>query len=107
MGALSELIRPLAQWDEAALELSHGALAAGHRDVRGRIRVVDEVAALRGRGRARRCRGRRGRPTAALSAVLAAAFAEAAAVVLKQATDRARPPLADPAIQALVALPGV
>jgi membrane-associated phospholipid phosphatase len=50
-------------------------------------------------------RRRRALPAAAVCAVLAAAFAEAAAFGLKLLTDRARPPLADPAIQALVTLP--
>jgi undecaprenyl-diphosphatase len=49
----------------------------------------------------RRCRP----PLAALCATVAAVAAELLVVVLKVLTDRARPPLADPSIESLVALP--
>jgi membrane-associated phospholipid phosphatase len=48
---------------------------------------------------------RRALPTAALAAAGAAAVAEGITVLVKLLTERARPPLADPAIQALVSLP--
>jgi undecaprenyl-diphosphatase len=48
---------------------------------------------------------RRALPIAALAAAGAAAVAEGITVLLKLLTERARPPLADPAIQALVSLP--
>jgi membrane-associated phospholipid phosphatase len=48
---------------------------------------------------------RRVLPTAALAAAGAAAVAEGITVLVKLLTERARPPLADPAIQSLVSLP--
>jgi membrane-associated phospholipid phosphatase len=48
---------------------------------------------------------RRRLPITALAASGAAAVAEGVTVVLKHVTERARPPLADPAIQAMISLP--
>ena len=48
---------------------------------------------------------RRWLPAAALCAAVAAVVAESLTAGLKHITDRARPPLADPAIQALVGIP--
>jgi membrane-associated phospholipid phosphatase len=44
-------------------------------------------------------------PVAAICATLAAGVAEGVTVLLKQLTDRARPPLADPAVHTLVGIP--
>jgi undecaprenyl-diphosphatase len=48
---------------------------------------------------------RRRLPTTAVAVTGAAAVAEGVTVVLKHVTERARPPLADPAIQAMISLP--
>jgi membrane-associated phospholipid phosphatase len=102
---LSELLRQLAQWDGAALEWLHGAhwwpLTAVF-VLASAWWVKWPLFALAGG-----CcdAAKRRLPTTALAAAGAAAVAEGLSVVLKLLTDRARPPLADPTIQALVSLP--
>jgi undecaprenyl-diphosphatase len=103
--ALSEFLRHLAQLDGAALEWLHGIHW-------GPLTVVFVIAsawwvkwplfALTGG-----CcdAARRRLPTAAVAAAGAAAVAEGLTVGLKYLTERARPPLADPGIEALVSLP--
>jgi undecaprenyl-diphosphatase len=105
VGTLSELLRYFAQWDGAALEWLHGIHW-------GPLTAVFVIAsawwvkwplfALTGG-----CcdAARRRLPTAAIAASGAAAMAEGLTVLLKYVTERNRPPLADPAIQALVSLP--
>ena len=105
MEALSDYLRQLAQWDGAALEWLHGLHW-------GPLTAVFVLAsawwvkwplfAVTGGC----CDALRRRlPTAALAASGAAAFAEGVTVLLKYLTERARPPVADPAIQALISLP--
>jgi membrane-associated phospholipid phosphatase len=102
---LSELLHQLAQWDGAALQWLHGVHW-------GPLTAVFVLAsawwvkwplfALTGG-----CfdAAKRRLPTAAIAAAGAAAIAEGLTVVLKAITDRARPPTADPSIEALVSLP--
>jgi undecaprenyl-diphosphatase len=105
VSSLSDYLRQLAQWDGAALELLHGVHW-------GPLTVVFAIAsawwvkwplfALTGGC----CDAfKRRLPTTALAVAGAAAVAEGLTVVLKHITERARPPLADPSIEALVALP--
>jgi undecaprenyl-diphosphatase len=102
---LSEFLRQLAQWDGAALEWLHGVhwgpltavfVVASAWWVKWPLFAVtggccDAV--------------KRRLPTTALAVAGAAALAEGITVALKHLTERARPPLADPTIQALVSLP--
>jgi membrane-associated phospholipid phosphatase len=106
VGDLSELLRQLAQWDSAALEWLHAA----HWGPLTAVFVLASawwvkwpLIAMTGAC----CDGAKRRllPTAALAATAAAVIAEGVTVLLKSLTERARPPLADPAIEALVALP--
>jgi undecaprenyl-diphosphatase len=103
--SLSDYLRQLAQWDGAALEWLHGVHW-------GPLTVVFVIAsawwvkwplfAVTGGC----CDAfKRRLPTAAIAAAGAAAVAEGLTVLLKHVTERARPPLADPSIQALVSLP--
>jgi membrane-associated phospholipid phosphatase len=105
LSALSDLLRQLAQWDGVALEWMHGLHWSP-------LTVVFVIAsawwvkwplfAVTGGC----CDALRRRlPTTAVLASGAAAVAEGLTVVLKHFTERARPPLSDPAIQALVSLP--
>jgi undecaprenyl-diphosphatase len=105
VGDLSELQRHLAQWDGAALEWLHGLHW-------GPLTVVFVIAsawwvkwpliAVTGGC----CDALKRRlPTTAVAATAAAAMAEGIAALLKALTERARPPLWDPGIQALVSLP--
>lgn len=105
MPSLSEVFRQLAQLDGAALELLHAIHWAP-------LTVVFVIAsawwvkwplfAVAGGC----CDAwRRRLPTTAVAAAGAAAVAEGVTVVLKHVTERARPPLADPAIQAMISLP--
>jgi undecaprenyl-diphosphatase len=103
---LSELIRQLAEWDSAAigwaLEIRWGPLTA--------VFVVASawwvkwplVAVVGAIGDAAR---RAWLPTAALCATLAVGAAEGMTVLMKDLTDRARPPLADPSVHALIGVP--
>jgi membrane-associated phospholipid phosphatase len=103
---LSDVLQQLAQWDGAALELVHAAhwapLTAAF-VLASAWWVKWPLIAAAGAC----CDGakRRVLPTAALAATAAAVLAESVTVLLKSLTDRARPPLADPTIEALVALP--
>lgn len=105
MRSLSNYLNQLAQWDGAALEWLHGVHW-------GPLTVVFVIAsawwvkwpliAVAGGC----CDAfKRRLPTAALAAAGAAAVADGLSTLLKHITERARPPLADPSIQALVALP--
>lgn len=105
MSSLSDYLRQLAQWDGAALEWLHGVHW-------GPLTVVFVIAsawwvkwplfAVTGGC----CDAfKRRLPTAALAAAVAAAVADGLSTLLKHITERARPPLADPSIQALVSLP--
>jgi undecaprenyl-diphosphatase len=105
LSPLYEFLRILAQWDGAALEWLHGV----HWGPLTAIFVVASawwvkwpLIALTGG-----CcdAAKRRLPTAALAAAAAAAVAEGLTVAIKHVTERARPPLADPAIEALVSLP--
>jgi undecaprenyl-diphosphatase len=103
---LSELFSFLAQWDSAALEWLHGIHW-------GPLTAVFVLASawwvkwplIAVTGGCCDAAKRRRLPLAALAAVSAAAVAEGVTVFLKYVTERARPPIADPAIDALVALP--
>jgi membrane-associated phospholipid phosphatase len=103
---LSSALHQLAQWDGAAVEWLHGF----HWGPATALFVLASawwvkwplIAAAGGCCDAAK---RRLIPTAALAAAAAAAVAEGLTVLLKYATERARPPLADPAIEALVSLP--
>jgi membrane-associated phospholipid phosphatase len=102
---LSALLTQIAQWDGAALEWLHGMhwgpatavfVLASAWWVKWPLFAVtggccDAV--------------RRRLPTTALAVTAAAAVAEGLSAVLKILTERARPPLADPTIQSLVAVP--
>jgi membrane-associated phospholipid phosphatase len=103
--SLSNYLNQLAQWDGAALEWLQGVHW-------GPLTVVFVIAsawwvkwpliAVAGGC----CDAfKRRLPTAALAAAGAAAVADGLSTLLKHITERARPPLADPTIQALVALP--
>jgi undecaprenyl-diphosphatase len=103
---LSGFLDQLAQWDGAAIEWLHGL----HWGPATALFVLASawwvkwplIAAAGGCCDAAK---RRLLPTAMLAAAAAAAVAEGLTVVLKHATERARPPLADPAIEAMVSLP--
>lgn len=103
---LSDFLQQLAQWDGALLEMVHaahwGPLTAMF-VLASAWWVKWPLFALTGAC----CDGakRRVLPKAALAAAGAAAVAEGLTVLLKHITERARPPLADPAIEALVTLP--
>lgn len=106
MSALSELLHRLAQLDGAALELVHqfhwhpltaAFVIASAWWVKWPLFAVA--------GACCDATKRRMIPTAALFAATAAAVAESVAFLIKHATERARPPLADPNIQALVGIP--
>jgi membrane-associated phospholipid phosphatase len=103
---LTEFLQQLAQWDGAAIEWLHathwGPLTAMF-VLASAWWVKWPLFALTGAC----CDGakRRMLPTAALAAAGAAAVAEGLTVLLKHVTERARPPLADPGIEALVTLP--
>jgi membrane-associated phospholipid phosphatase len=103
--SLSELVNHLVQWDGAALQWLHavhwGPLTAMF-ILASAWWVKWPLIALTGG-----CcdAAKRRLPTAAVAAAGAAAIAEGLTVALKAVTDRARPPLADPAIEALVSLP--
>ena len=105
MERLSNYLNQLARWDGAALELVHGIHW-------GPLTVVFVIAsawwvkwplfAVAGGC----CDAfKRRLPTAALAVSLAAGIAEGLTALLKQITERARPPLADPSIEALVSVP--
>jgi undecaprenyl-diphosphatase len=106
VGDLSELLHRLAQLDGAALELFQGV----HWWPLTAVFVLASawwvkwplIAVVGGCGDAT---SRRRLPTAALVATAAAAAAEGASVLIKSLTERARPPLVDPGVQALVSLP--
>jgi undecaprenyl-diphosphatase len=106
VGTLTDVLRQLAQWDGAALELTHeahwGPLTAAF-VVASAWWVKWPLIALV--GAFADVRSRRGIPLAALCATGAAMLAETAAVLLKELTDRARPPFADPSLEAIIALP--
>lgn len=99
------MLRQIAHWDGAALEWLH-QLHWGPLTV---VFVIASawwvkwplIAAAGGCCDA----ARRRLPTAALAATVAAAIAGGLTTLIKQATDRPRPPLADPAIDPLVSLP--
>jgi membrane-associated phospholipid phosphatase len=103
---LSEVLQQLARWDEAAIEWLHGF----HWGPATAVFILASawwvkwplIAAAGGCCDAAK---RRLLPTAAVAAAGAAAIAEGLTVLLKYATERARPPLADPAIESLVSLP--
>jgi membrane-associated phospholipid phosphatase len=103
--SLSELVNHFVQWDGAALQWLHavhwGPLTAVF-ILASAWWVKWPLIALTGG-----CcdAAKRRLPTAAVAAAGAAAIAEGLTVLLKAVTDRARPPLADPAIEALVSLP--
>lgn len=106
VGFLSAFLAQLAEWDGAALEWVHGF----HWTPLTAVFVIASawwvkwpLIALAGAG----CDAARRRllPTAALAAATAAAVAEGLSMLLKLLTERARPPLADPAIESLVSLP--
>jgi membrane-associated phospholipid phosphatase len=102
---LSALLTQIAQWDGAALEWLH----AMHWGPATAVFVLASawwvkwpLFALTGGC----CDAvRRRLPTTAIAVTGAAAVAEGSTAVLKLLTERARPPLADPTIQALVTLP--
>ena len=105
MGNLSGFLNQLAQWDGAALEWLHAAHwgpATAVFIVASAWWVKWPLFALAGG-----CcdAAKRRLPAAAIAAAAAAGVAEGLTVLLKFATERARPPLADPTIQALVSLP--
>jgi membrane-associated phospholipid phosphatase len=103
---LSGVLDQLAQWDEAAIEWLHGL----HWGPATALFVLASawwvkwplIAAAGGCCDAAK---RRLLPTAAVAAAAAAAIAEGLTVLVKHATERARPPLADPAIESLVSVP--
>jgi membrane-associated phospholipid phosphatase len=105
LGSLSDLLHQLGQWDGTALQWLHsvhwGPLTAVF-ILASAWWVKWPVIALAGG-----CcdAAKRRLPTAAIAAAGAAAIAEGLTVGLKAVTDRARPPLADPGIEALVSLP--
>jgi membrane-associated phospholipid phosphatase len=102
---LSELLRQVAQWDGSALEWLHelhwGPLTAVFVIASAWWVKWPLIAAAGGCCDA----ARRRLPTAALAATAAAVLAGTLTTLLKQATDRPRPPLADPTIEPLVSLP--
>jgi undecaprenyl-diphosphatase len=106
LGGLTELIRQLAELDGAAIELAHQARW-------GPLTAVFVLASawwvkwplFAAAGACCDATKRRWLPAAAVCAAAAGATAEILTVVIKHFTDRARPPLADPSIQALVGIP--
>lgn len=106
MASLLELLRQLAQWDGAAIELAH-ELRWGPFTQLFLVASVwwmkwPLVAFVGAIGDAVR---RQVLPVAALFATLAAGAAEGLTVLLKELTDRPRPPLADPTVHALIGIP--
>jgi membrane-associated phospholipid phosphatase len=106
LSTLSELLHRLAQLDGAGIELVHqfhwhpltaAFVIASAWWVKWPLFAVA--------GACCDATKRRLIPTAALVAASAAALAESVAFVIKLATERARPPLADPNIHALVGIP--
>lgn len=106
MGALTELLRHLVDLDGAAIELAHqlrwGPLTAVFVLVSAWWVKWPLFAAA---GACCDAKKRRLLPAAAVSAAVAGATAELLTFVIKHFTDRARPPLADPSIQALIGIP--
>lgn len=106
MGGLTELFHHLAELDGAAIELAHqarwGPLTAVFVIVSAWWVKWPLFAAA---GACCDATKRRWLPAAAVCAAVAGATAELLTFVVKHFTDRARPPLADPSIQALVGLP--
>jgi undecaprenyl-diphosphatase len=102
---LSTFLTQIAQWDGAALEWLHSmhwGPATAFFVLASAWWVKWPLFAVTGGC----CDAvRRRLPTTALAATGAAAVAEGVTAVLKLITERARPPLADPTIQALVTLP--
>jgi undecaprenyl-diphosphatase len=106
VSGLSELLHQLAQLDGAALELFQGVHW-------GPLTAVFVLASawwvkwplFAVTGGCCDAASRRRLPIVALAAAGAATLAELSSVLLKDLTERARPPLADPGIQALVSLP--
>jgi len=106
VGGLSQLLHQLAQLDGAALELFHGLHW-------GPLTLVFVLASawwvkwplFAITGGCCDAASRRRLPVAALAAAGAATLAELSSVLIKSLTERARPPLADPGVQALVSLP--
>ena len=106
MAILIELLNRLAQLDGAAIELAHEAHW-------GPLTAAFVVASawwvkwplFAAAGACCDATKRRWLPAAAVCAAAAAAAAETLAFILKQLTERARPPLADPGIQALIGIP--
>jgi undecaprenyl-diphosphatase len=106
LASLLELLRQLAQWDGAAIELAHELRWGPFTE----LFVVASVwwmkwplvAFVGAIGDAVR---RQVLPVAALFATLAAGAAEGLTVLLKELTDRPRPPLADPTVHALIGIP--
>jgi membrane-associated phospholipid phosphatase len=102
---LYDVLRQLAQWDAAAIEWFHAA----HWGPMTAVFVIASAwwvkwplfAVAGGCCDA----AKRRLPTAALAAAGAAAVAEGLTVMIKHVTERARPPLADSSIEALVSLP--
>ena len=102
---LSALLTQIAQWDGAALQwlhTIHWGPATALFVLASAWWVKWPLFALTGGC----CDAvRRRLPTTALAVTGAAAVAEGLTGVLKLVTERARPPLADPTVQALVSLP--
>jgi membrane-associated phospholipid phosphatase len=103
---LSELLRQVGEWDQTALELSHLArwqpltivfVLASAWWVKWPVFAAVGVGCDAAK--------RRSVPVAAACAAVAAGLAEAFAVGVKQLTERPRPPLTDPALNALIAIP--
>jgi membrane-associated phospholipid phosphatase len=106
VGNLSELLGQLAQWDSAAIELTHeihwGPLTAVFLIASAwwvKWPLVTVAGAI---GDATR---RQWLPLAALCATLAAGTAATVTALLKDLTDRARPPLAGPGVHTLIGVP--
>jgi membrane-associated phospholipid phosphatase len=106
LSILIELLNRLAQLDGAAIELAHEAHW-------GPLTAAFVVASawwvkwplFAAAGACCDATKRRWLPAAAVCAAAAAAAAETLAFILKQLTERSRPPLADPEIQALIGIP--
>lgn len=103
---LSELLQRIAQLDAAAIELAHqshwGPLTAAF--VLASAWWV-KAPLFVATGACCDAAKKRLIPAAALCAAAAAGAAEGVAFVIKQITERARPPLADPGVQALIGIP--
>lgn len=106
MAALTELLERLAQLDGAAIELVH---QFHWRPLTAAFVIASawwvKWPLFAAAGAFCDAAKRRMIPAAALCAATAAAAAESVTVVIKHLTERNRPPLADPAVQALVGLP--